>query len=48
MNKHDATISNNDEIHDKSLMSFIILRNDEETVKPSSIPSKQHLVGWYL
>ena len=29
------------------LKSFIILRNHKETLKPSSLPSKQHLVRWY-
>ena len=32
----DATIYNSDESHDY-----------EETLKPSSLPSKQHLVSWY-
>ena len=27
--------------------TFIILRNHEETLKPSSLPSKQRLVSWY-
>ena len=27
--------------------TFIILKNHEETLKPSSLTSKQHLVSWY-
>ena len=43
----DATIYNNDERHDVSQTSFIILTNHEETLKPSSLPSKQRLVSLY-